>query len=148
LATSVRKAVTAAEPAFDALDELIKENENLAPGNKDFQAAIGFSFRRTEEDLGLQEDSFVWPEARWQQMMRAGGTEKVWEEPAVLSPDNQETYPYPGKEAWTLWEAYRTYTMLNFDMALGRAKARESMTEQAGDSDRVNLSDSYLTNAR
>jgi hypothetical protein len=80
----------------------------------------GFSFRKTEEYLST---GFLVYEDRWQQLARAKGWGTVWKELPVKTPSGEETYPYPGREAFT-GDNYYEQPLELFDPAAGYSTAR------------------------
>lgn len=144
------------EPNFDAVNERIEifeetlvDDTDTSPGNDDYQAEIGFSFRDTEKDLKL-DDTFVLPEACWQRMLRVlGQNTETWDEPPVKAHDNTfDTYPHPGKEGWKDKKAYATVDSVNVDDQTGRSKARESLTEEGAEETKVTLDSGYVINTQ
>ena len=113
-------------------------NQNFEPklplGNADLLEAIGFAFRDPPTSPGGQYKTtqYKLTETRWQQYSRTGmGTGGVpWTEKPVIY-QNQETYPFPGKQKWTqegTFEKYGTHTL--FDEVSARSKDRRGPYEE------------------
>jgi hypothetical protein len=67
-------------------------------GNSKVLKTAGFSFRSTEQ---CRVSKFMLYESRWAQRARANGESTLtWTEKPVKANEN-DTYPYPGVEAWT-----------------------------------------------
>ena len=113
--TFPEQAVTAYRQSPEAL---FYEN-GKAGADKVLEQAV-FSFRSTEEYLST---GFLVYEDRWQQMARSWGWNTVWEEKPVNTPTNQDTYPYPGKTAFT-GATYHEQELKLFDPATGYSKPR------------------------
>jgi hypothetical protein len=89
---------------------------------------LSFSYRDTELDLKLDEDSFIIFESRLQQMIRASGiygSGDTWDEPEVKSAIGGKGLPYPGHTGWVSWPAYGEVDLNNFNLADGYANARK-----------------------
>ena len=83
----------------------------------------GFSFRRSEE-YNLPEDFAVF-ESRWQNIAQNAGQGTVdWEEKAVKGASYEDTYPFPGKEAYTGTPCYVTQAWTLTDYYTGLYKDR------------------------
>ena len=104
----------------DVKKELYDANSKLADDNT--LKKSGFSFR-TDKQYSLQSD-FRWFESRWQMMNRmVFGVTKTWEEKPVKSPvDNADTYPFPGKDAWTGGSAFVKVDPSLYDVNSGTSK--------------------------
>lgn len=86
----------------------------------------GFSFRSTEEYLATD---FAVYEDRWQQLARLGTpTGAVWKEKPVQTVNGGETYPYPGREAYT-GNVYYEQPLNLFDPSSGCSKPRGGVYE-------------------
>jgi hypothetical protein len=119
-----------------------------SPGNEEFKKLIGFSCRSTVEDLKLDEGSFLIFESSWQQILRTGGGGETWDEPVVKGPNNEETRPHPGQDAWDRWQAYGEVDNRNFDDAAGKAKARMAMSEEGNQATKKALKSGYVINVQ
>lgn len=124
------------------------QDQNQAPGNDNFQTAVGFSCRDTVRDLKLQAANFLLYEARWQQMLRVTGGNTKWDEPVVKAPTQEDTRPHPGNDGWENFQAYGTIENVNFDLSAGRANARASMTEQGSKPQKQALKAGYIVNVQ
>lgn len=134
-----------ADQANQFLSQLIDEPENEVRqiGQDDFQQVFTdgvyadgqagddqviqhayFSFRTTSQ---YQAGGLILFEARWQAAQRSGGGGAVWEEPAVVAA-GQDTYPYPGREAWSEQEALRQVDPQLYDLATGTSRPRDPGT--------------------
>jgi len=95
-------------------------------GNDTVLRQAGFSFRAEEEylvsDFQLYED-------RWHQAARSDSWSDFWEERPVRTQNNQDTYPYPGRTAYTE-DCYYEQPLLLFDDATGWSKPRGELYER------------------
>ena len=131
----------------DDLTKQIRDDPETAPGNEEYQKAIGFAFR-TQDDLKLHEDFIIF-ESRWQQMLRLGSSGKnTWDEPPVKSGSGNDTLPHPGPEGWKSWESFGQYDPSNFDIASGVSKSRASLKESGSTPAKVELSSGYLVTVK
>jgi hypothetical protein len=92
---------------------------------------LGFSFRSSEQYK--TDGEYKVYETRGQQMYRAFGLNKTWDEPQVNAPDGTPTRPHPGHESWTDGSMYKYAepgSAQNVDFTKGTAKDRESQTEE------------------
>lgn len=91
-------------------------------GSDALLADIGFSFRDPPgPPVQYGTESFLWPEARWQQLVRygmgSGGT--AWTERPVVY-QGRETYPWPGRAKWVEEDTFvRLSSATLFDPATG-----------------------------
>ncbi len=97
--------------------------EGAMPGSDDI-------ILKGEVSLRIQDDyqtkEFILYEDRWQQLDRLTRNNGVtWTEKAVLC-QGQETYPYPGKEAFEAGDNFIQQDLEIFDARQGRAKDRGS----------------------
>jgi hypothetical protein len=125
------------------------ENSEQSPGNSEFLKSIGFSFRDTVKDLKLDQASFALFETRWQQLLRnAGGI--PWDEPVVEAPGSGgDTLPWPGKDAWKSWSAYKKIdNSVNHDDVQGIAKGHDQVTSQGSSEQPTTLSSGYIVNVQ
>lgn len=99
------------------------------------------SLRSTEDYGTLEPEGFLFFEMRWQQYARAAGTGKRWVEKTVASTKG-ETYPWPGKEAWTGLR-YGTFVMTSFDVTTGVATGAGA---PAGTQNK-SMAEDYVTNS-
>lgn len=93
-------------------------------GNDDVIRGVGFSFRNAEQ---YRTENFELWEARWQQLARLfGGSETaiLWDEKPVRA-GAAETYPYPGREAWTENAVFHAAQTQLCDPETGLAQPRE-----------------------
>lgn len=91
-----------------------------------------FTFRTTEE-YNLPDEFAVY-EARWQNITdNAGQTVGKWEEKPVKDAQYDETYPFPGKEAFTEPGKYITQAWTLTDYSTGLYKDRWSVDDAALD---------------
>lgn len=132
------------DPFFEGSDAL---------GGVPMSQAVGFSCRRTKEDLKLEQDSFVIRSARWQTLLEAGGGGKTWDEPEVPYPDadgGQKTLPHPGKEGWEDWsEAFSLLTDgKNFNPNTGRPSERNDLSEEGEKPTKSVFKDKYTINVQ
>lgn len=135
------------EQMDDRIEEAI-EDPDSAPGSDDFQEKVGFSCRDTVEDLKLDE-SFVLYEVRWQQMMRERGeATETWDEPLVRAPNGEQTAPHPGFKGWMLDQSFAEVDLVNYDLTVGAAKARDSMVIDGGVPEKKTLDGAYTVNAQ
>ena len=105
------------------MDSILKPEfyESEKPGEDDVILKSEFNLR-TQEDY--KTEKFKLYEDRWQQLGRITGSANAkWEEKAVLF-QGQETYPYPGKEAFQDGSNYIQQDLESFDAAQGRSKGR------------------------
>jgi hypothetical protein len=115
---------------YAAFEGVTLDNASLGPGNKEVQDAIGFSFR-TSQQYKAEADDFIVFESRWQQLYRVQGALKQWDEPVVNSPDDQETRPHPGHDAWKDNGYYKySQSPKNVDLQKGVAKSRDQQSEE------------------
>ena len=122
------------------LSSLLKDGAD-APGNSEYQTYIGFSCRDSVTDLKLDQNSFIIMESRWQQMARLNGASlDTWDEPAVNGPTGSPGMPYPGYTAWN-WDSYATISPVDF--LDGTAIARNSMSAQGSEPEKVALAGNY-----
>lgn len=139
LGDDIGAQVTAVRERIEDVREQVKENDHTAPGHEEFQNKIGFSFRDSEEDLKLDEESFKIYEAPWQQIITAAGDQKSWEEPSVTAPNGDITMPHPGRKAWEEWESYATVELKNFEMSTGKSKDKDVLTEEGEEKQTASL---------
>jgi len=130
----------------DAVNSRVTESEDNSPGNPRFQRKIGAAMRSTE-DLGLDE-TFVIPEARWQQILRSRDSGETWDEPEVIDPSGNPTRPHPGQAAWEEEEHYVSVDPANYDGKTGAAKSRAEMSEKGNPPVAATLKDGYLINVQ
>jgi hypothetical protein len=72
-----------------------------------------FYFKSTGE---YKADGYTLYESRWQQRSRMfGGSAETWTEKPVIYQE-EPTYPYPGKEAWTEGEGFKEVDLLFYDL--------------------------------
>lgn len=145
----VTAAVSLAGSTLTSVEPLIEGND--AVGSKELQASVGFSCRRTVEDLKLEEDSFKLPPARWQTVLFAKGSNTPWDEPVVKYPDadgSTETYPHPGKEAWKDWQVWQETSDKNFITPTGLPVARAELSEEPNNLTPGTLADNYTINVQ
>ena len=89
-----------------------------------------FKFKSTDE---YKATGFKLYESRWQQRDRMfGGEAKTWtENPVVYLEEN--TYPYPGKEAWTEQPSMKEVDLLFYDLKpQQRIEDKENKGEESG----------------
>ena len=137
--------------SVDPMEKDTTGDSTTSPGNDDFQAAIGVSLRDTKDDLKLDSSTFLIYEARWQQMLRTGGsTGAPWNEPYVKAPnDGGNTLPYPGKDGWESFQSYVTVdNNVNYNMQEGQAKARKSMSEKGAAVNKKTMKSAYVINTQ
>lgn len=148
IANLIREQVNTVQQETQNNRELITEDPTVAPGNAEFQQQVGFSCRDTRLDYKL-DDTFILYEARWQQMLRLGGSVgEPWEEPIVTAPNNDPTMPHPGREGWQNLSAYGKVTLQNIDISTGKAKARASQQDKGLPADKGSLESSYVINVQ
>lgn len=83
----------------------------------------GFSFRKSDE-YNLPEDFAVY-ESRWQNIaLNAGSGSSNWEEKAVKGTSYEDTYPFPGKDAYIGTPCYVTQAWTLTDYNTGLYKDR------------------------
>jgi hypothetical protein len=111
---------TQADETYQQLDDDFYQDGKA--GNDESIKSAGFSFRKTSE---YGTDSFILFDSRWQTMARQGNDGVPWTEKAVKQGD-QETYPFPGKEAMIDNEALRTVQATLYTPSSGLAKNRSS----------------------
>jgi hypothetical protein len=146
VADEIEDAVGGAENRIQITEAVVRTNVD-SPVK--LESKIAFSYRDTELDLKLDEDSFVIFESRWQQLLRAGGTYgsgNKWTEPGVKSAISSEpSLPYPGRDGWVNWSAYGKIDLNNFNMAEGYANARTDTGQKSpGESpSKVSLEEGY-----
>ena len=108
--------------------------------------AIGFSFRLSKEHYKTTENYKVF-ETRSQQLYRAFGVGKKWDEPIVNAPDGTPTRPHPGQDAWTDGEAYNYATpssAKNVDFTKGTSKSRDGQSEEGLAIEKATLESEYI----
>ena len=153
-AASQGSIVTQNKSRIEASGERKKEpffEGNDALGGVEMSQAVGFSCRRTLEDLKLEEDNFVIRGARWQTLIVVGGDSNTWDEPEVRYPDEdggEITYPHPGKEAWEDWG--EALSMLNgganYDPEDGLPEKHEALIPNGRALTKSGLKDNYPIN--
>lgn len=123
-----------------------------ALGDVPMSQAVGFSCRRTVEDLKLDQNTFVLRSSRWQTLLTVGGGGDVWAEPEVAYPDadgSEKTMPHPGIEAWKDWKAFSLLTGgNNFDLTKGIPSARSKLEEKGDVPQKKALEDNYIVNVQ
>jgi hypothetical protein len=147
LGNRIREATEAIGELTQTENERTIDSVEFSAGNDAFQSRIGFSCRRTKEDLKLDE-SFKLYEARWQQILRLAGLTGGWDEPEVKAPTGDVTRPHPGQDGWSGFQAYATVDLNNFDTANGRSKKRSTLTQQGAAPKLGTLKNGYLINAQ
>lgn len=148
LADNINGAVEQVSVVVKVLNDLAVEKPESSPGNEEFKKLVGFSCRSTVEDYKLDEGSFLLFESGWQQILRTGGGAETWDEPVVKGPNNEETRPHPGQDAWDSWQAYGEVNSKNFDDAAGKAKNRTAMSEQGNQAVKKTLKSGYVINVQ
>jgi hypothetical protein len=143
---NIEQEVTLVDGVVQAQEQRSVLNSIDGPGNDDFQRAVGFSCRDTTLDIKLDSSTFLLYEARWQQMLRQSGNLTFWDEPLVLAPNGDFTRPHPGQDGWTLFDACATVNATNFELTVGRAIARDGMTEQGQTPNKLPLQSGYVIN--
>lgn len=135
--STASKAVAAVREYLKDLYNGARSYFNAVQAGTDAKASL-----RSTEDYGtLQENGFLFFEARWQQYARAAGTGKRWQEKAVKA-SKGDTYPWPGQEAWTQ-PRYTIFTMTSFDITAGIAtEATAYATHQT-----KSMAEDYVTNS-
>lgn len=111
---------TQAQETYQAIDEDFYQDGKA--GNDESIKSTGFSFRKTSE---YGTDNFILFDSRWQIMARFNGDGQPWTEKAVKQGD-QETYPFPGKEALVDNQSLRTIQATLYTPSNGLAKNRSS----------------------
>jgi hypothetical protein len=94
-------------------DTLESQYESGRIGNDTVLEEMGFSFRSTEQ---CQTEGFTLFESAWAMYARlAGLSSSTWTEPIVRTA-GEDTYPFPGKDAWTSDESFvsRDPTLFQF----------------------------------
>lgn len=114
------KAKSKGEEFYDELDRNLYESGKC--GDDGAIKNTGFSFRKTDE---YGASGFVLFDARWQTLSRAQGGGTLWTERSVRQGDEQ-TYPFPGRSAFTEAQALRTVAPTFYDPATGVARARSN----------------------
>lgn len=96
-------------------------------GNETTLEAVTFSFRDDSKQAQYGTRSFVMLEPSWSELVRLGaatGMSAKWKEMSV-NVQGTETYPYPGKIAWTSGKTMLTVTTpAAYDAKTGVAKDR------------------------
>lgn len=118
-----------------------------APGNEQYIEKVGFSCRRTREDLKL-DATFILYEARWQQMLRKKGGGKDWDEPVVNAPNGTPTMPHPGFDGWQTMQAYAEVNEVNLNYENGKANARDGLTPTGPAPQKKTLQSGYKINVQ
>ena len=91
--------------------------------NEDTLRHAGFSFR-TSKEYKLPDDFAVY-ESRWQNISQnSGSTVSTWEEKGVKGTFYEDTYPFPGKDAFTSTPCYVTQAWTLVDYGTGLYKDR------------------------
>jgi hypothetical protein len=147
LGNQIREETEAVGEITQTENKRTVDSTSTSAGNETFQSRIGFSCRRTKEDLKL-DDTFKLYEARWQQILRLAGVTGGWDEPEVKAPTGDVTRPHPGQDGWSGFQAYATVDLSNFDVANGQSKNRATLTEKGAKPKLVTLKDGYLINAQ
>jgi len=139
-------AESAKPPLYDDFETDTLDNSEDGAANASVLEAIGFSFRSSEQ-LKTDGDYKVF-ESRGQQMYRAFGITKQWDEPVVGSPGGKfETRPHPGQESWTDGAMYKyadPSAAKNVDFTKGTAKERKSQTEEGLELQEDSLESQYV----
>jgi len=124
-----------------------------ALGDVPMSQAVGFSCRRTVQDLKLEQGSFVIRAARWQTLIKLGGGSNTWDEPEVPYPDadgGQKTFPHPGKEGWKDWGG--AFSMLddgkNFSPTTGVPVQRSGLSEDGQEPVKKKFEKNYVINVQ
>lgn len=102
-------------------------------GNDDLLKALHFSFRDPPTGDQYHVENLIWPESRWQQMVRLGAATggNAWDEKPVVC-QGEETYPYPGKRKWLEEAIFAQIDALSlFDSAAGYSVDRGETYAQA-----------------
>lgn len=91
--------------------------------NESTLTGAGFSFRKSYE-YNLPEDFAVY-ESRWQNIAKnTGQSNMVWKEKAVQGDFKEDTYPFPGRDAYTGTPCYVTQAWTLTDYETGLYKDR------------------------
>jgi hypothetical protein len=99
------------------------------PGNDDVILKAEFSLRNRDD---YRSNNFLLYEDRWQQLSRiAGNSGSRWSERPVLV-QGQETYPFPGKEAFAADGNFVQQDLTIFDAKTGRSRDRGTAPDLAG----------------
>lgn len=100
--------------------------------NENTLKTSGFSFRKSSE-YNLPEDFAVY-ESRWQNIAQNAGQGAVeWKEKAVKGEGHEDTYPFPGKDAYTGTACYVTQAWTLTDYSTGLYKDRWQGEEATSD---------------
>lgn len=103
--------------------------DSKKPGEDDVILKAEFSLRVQQD---YKTENFELYEDRWQQLGRITGKANAkWEEKPVLC-QGQETYPYPGKEAFESGSNYIQQDLEIFDANQGRSKDRGGQPNLSG----------------
>lgn len=135
------------ELSFTRFDETTRDADK-GLGGMNLSKNIGFSFNSTEQ-FGLEDFSLV--ETPWQLRYKAAGVGSKWSEPVITTvlPDGTtaESYPWPGKEAWSVDAAYVTIdsnSLNNIDIETQAGKLRNRAETAAPEATVVTMESSYV----
>lgn len=127
-----QEAEAAKDPLYQEFEDTTLDDASVGAAVEAIWDVIGFGFRNSEDQYKTGGEYKVY-ETRSQQMYRAFGLNKTWDEPVVDSPGGTPTRPHPGHEAWTNGSAYQYAepgSAQNVDFTKGTAKEREGQTEE------------------
>jgi len=124
-------ANAAKDPLYQDFEQDTLDDADMGAANQTVWDVLGFSFRSSEQYK--TDGEYKVYETRGQQMYRAFGLNKMWDEPQVDAPDGTPTRPHPGHESWTDGSMYKYAepgSATNVDFTKGTAKERESQSEE------------------
>jgi hypothetical protein len=101
------------------------------PGDPNLLAEQGFSYRDADDEGQYRTAGFVFPETRWQQMLRLGQAQggAPWREKPV-DYQGRRLYPFPGHRKWVEEAAMWTSDFTMFEAAAGVAADRPGSYEE------------------
>ena len=142
---AISTAEDAKEPLYQSFEDDTLDDADEGAANAEVWKEIGFSFRTSKQ---YKAEDFKIYESRSQQLYRAYGIGKKWNEPVVKAPDGEtDTRPHPGQDTWVKGDAYQYADPAagkNIDYTTGVSKKREQQTEEGPELKTASMESEYV----